>query len=139
MRHVQRLCVPFACSLFLLIPGTASYHAAENENWPSFRGGDARSVVDDDERLPTRWSATENVVWKTPVDGLGWSSPVVWGDRVFLTSVASTGEIEEPRMGLYFPYGTPRTEPGFPEPKPGEGSLFIRTRSHLWRLTEASR
>src|SRR5262249_1563688 len=50
---------------------------------------------------PTRWSATENVVWKRDLPPLGWSSPVVWGKRVFLTTCATTGELRAPRKGLY--------------------------------------
>ncbi len=50
---------------------------------------------------PDRWSATENVLWKTDVPGLGWSSPIVWGDRVILTTCVNTGETVEPRKGLY--------------------------------------
>jgi outer membrane protein assembly factor BamB len=76
--------------------------AAAQENWPSFRGADATNVAADDPRLPVTWSDTENVVWSREVRGLGWSSPIVWGDRVFLTSVWSEGEIEEPKKGLYF-------------------------------------
>ena len=79
--------------------------ALENDNWPSFRGADALATAADDPRLPTTWSTTDNVVWKVPIDGLGWSSPVVWGDRIFLTTVVNEGESQEPRMGLYFPFG----------------------------------
>ena len=82
-----------------------------SDNWPSFRGGDALSVAGDDPRLPLTWSTTENVVWKTPIPGLGWSSPVVWGDRIFITTAVEDGESEEPRMGLYFPYGSPEALP----------------------------
>ena len=96
--------------------------AAGNENWPAFRGADALSTAADDPRLPLAWSTTENVVWKTAVDGLGWSSPVIWGDRIFLTTVVSDGETQEPRMGLYFPYGSPQEMPGgrFPAAQPGD-------------------
>jgi outer membrane protein assembly factor BamB len=52
--------------------------------------------------VPDRWSATENVAWKTKIPGRGWSSPVVWGNRVFLTTVINQGASEEPRKGLYF-------------------------------------
>ena len=98
----------------------------ENENWPSFRGADALPVAEDDDRLPLTWSATENVVWKTPIDGLGWSSPVVWDNRIFLTTAVSDGETQEPRMGLYFPFGSPATtdDGRFPDPK--EGDLMER-------------
>ncbi|MEX2114718.1 MAG: PQQ-binding-like beta-propeller repeat protein [Pirellulales bacterium] len=50
---------------------------------------------------PDHWSATENVMWKTDVPGLGWASPIVWGDRVILTTCINTGETPEPRKGLY--------------------------------------
>ena len=43
-------------------------------------------------RLPNTWSPTDNVVWKVPVQGTGWSSPVVWGDVIFVTSVIRTTE-----------------------------------------------
>ena len=100
--------------------GTAAPQSAENENWPSFRGADALSTSEDDPRLPTTWTTTENVVWKAPIEGLGWSSPVIWGNQIFLTTVVSDGEIEEPRMGLYFPYGSPEPSPDFRDPEPGE-------------------
>jgi outer membrane protein assembly factor BamB len=51
--------------------------------------------------LPTTWSATENVLWKTDLPGLGWSSPIVADNRIFLTTCVSTGATQEPRKGLY--------------------------------------
>jgi outer membrane protein assembly factor BamB len=59
--------------------------AAQAENWPQWRGpsGDGVSREAD---VPFRWSATENVLWKTPLEGLGTSTPIVWDERVFLTS-----------------------------------------------------
>lgn len=77
--------------------------------WPSFRGSDALSTAPNDPRLPESWSTTENVAWKVPVEGLAWSSPIVWNDLVILTSVASDGPVEEPKKGLYF--GGNRPEP----------------------------
>ena len=105
--------------LFLSLLATTA--SLESENWPSFRGPDALSTVGDDPLLPVTWSSTENVVWKTPVQGLGWSSPVIWEDHIFVTTVINEGEEEEPRMGLYFPYGSPETmvDPRFPDPKKG--------------------
>ena len=52
--------------------------------------------------LPDSWSATENVAWKTDIPGRGWGSPIVWGDKVFLSSVVNSGESEQPKKGLYF-------------------------------------
>lgn len=87
--------------LVLLVVSTAAL-ALPSDNWPAFRGPDSLSVAADDPRLPESWSQTENVVWKVEVPGLGWSSPVVWGHRIFVTTVTSDGETEEPKKGLYF-------------------------------------
>jgi outer membrane protein assembly factor BamB len=73
---------------------------AQTTHWPQFRGPGARGVSAN-EGLPARWSATENIAWKTEIPGRGWSSPVVWGDRVFLTTVINLGTAEEPKKGLY--------------------------------------
>ena len=87
----------------LLLCTTAT--TGQTTNWPRFRGPDGTGVANDP-ALPDTWSATENatenIAWKTDVPGLGWSSPVVWGDRIFLTSVVSTRAPEPPRPGLYF-------------------------------------
>ena len=113
--------------------GASEGAAQEAENWPAFRGPDALSTAADDARLPDTWSTTENVVWRTPIDGLGWSSPVIWGDRIFLTSVVSDGETQEPRMGLYFPFGSPATAPELGFPAPGPGDLMEREEDiHHW-------
>ncbi len=89
------------CMFALVLSGLI--HAAEGaDNWPQFRGPDATGVVRDAKGLPDRWSATENVAWKAEIPGRGWSSPVVWGNRVFLTSVVNLGESEDPKKGLYF-------------------------------------
>lgn len=55
------------------------------ENWPGFRGprGDGTSL---ETGIPTKWSGSDNVVWKTPIPGGGHSSPIVWEDRMFLTT-----------------------------------------------------
>lgn len=55
------------------------------EEWPSWRGprGDGTSR---ETNVPVRWSATENVLWKVPIPGKGHSSPIVWGDRLFVTT-----------------------------------------------------
>ncbi len=75
--------------------------ATAGENWPAFRGG-VRGGVADDEKLPQSWGVDRNVVWKTDVPGRGWSSPVVWGDKVFVTTVVAAGKEEDPKKGLYF-------------------------------------
>src|SRR5712671_2307877 len=61
------------------------------ENWAEFRGpsGEGHS---DATGLPREWSETKNVVWKTPLQGRGWSSPVVWGKQVWLTTATPEGK-----------------------------------------------
>ena len=63
---------------------------AAAENWPRFRGPTGQGVSTET-GVPTTWSATENVAWKVAIPGRGWSSPVVWGDRVFVTTAADDG------------------------------------------------
>ena len=74
--------------------------AAQTDQWPKFRGPNA-GAVPDDPNLPDTWSETENVVWKTTIPGMGWSSPVVWDDHIFITSAVSAGEEQAPVTGLY--------------------------------------
>jgi outer membrane protein assembly factor BamB len=70
-------------------------------NWPRFRGPNADGVAADDPRLPDTWNKKDNVKWVADVPGWGISSPIVWGDRVFLTTVVSDGELPKPKKGLY--------------------------------------
>jgi outer membrane protein assembly factor BamB len=68
------------------------------QNWPQWRGP-AASGVSSETRLPERWSDTDNVAWKSKLRGLGISSPIVWGDLVFVTSQAGNGEVRPgPRL-----------------------------------------
>ncbi len=78
-----------------LSPGTAA------DNWLQFRGPGALGVSDG-KGLPHTWSAEQNIEWKRDLPGRGWSSPIVWRDRVFLTTCVSSGKPEEARKGLYF-------------------------------------
>jgi outer membrane protein assembly factor BamB len=75
--------------------------ALSDNRWPQFRGPGALGVAEDPD-LPDAWSATENVTWKTDIPGTGWSSPIVWGDNIFVTTVISAVEGEKPKKGLYF-------------------------------------
>ena len=71
--------------VFLVVIAVNLHSSARAENWPGWRGprGDGTSQ---ESGLPTKWSGTENVVWKTPIPGVGYSSPIVWGDHIFLTT-----------------------------------------------------
>jgi len=68
--------------------------ASADSNWPQFRGLDA-GVAADDPALPDTWGPTENIIWNIEVPGRGWSSPIVWGDHIFVTAVINTAG-EEP-------------------------------------------
>lgn len=63
---------------------------SRGEDWPQFRGptGQGHSP---ETGLPLHWSATSNVVWKAAISGESWSSPIVWGDRVFVTTATEGG------------------------------------------------
>jgi outer membrane protein assembly factor BamB len=69
---------------------TLSFFAPAAENWPQFRGpaGDGHS---DARGLPLQWSETQNVVWKTAIHDRGWSSPVIFGNQIWLTSASKDG------------------------------------------------
>lgn len=90
---------PLLAPITLVISLTLTAHA--DDNWPQFRGPQGTGVSDRDD-LPDRWSATENVEWKAEVAGRGWSSPIVWGNRIFLTTAVSAGKTPEAKKGLYF-------------------------------------
>ncbi len=84
------------CAALALAAGPAGA-----QEWTRFRGPDGTGVATDAPRRPERWSADENVAWRTPLPGLGWSSPIVAGGLVFLTTVVSDGEVEAPEGGWY--------------------------------------
>ena len=90
-----------ACLLVVSAPDARPQEPAERFQWPSFRGP-AASGVADGQNPPTAWDAEtgHNVLWSTPIPGLGHSSPIVWGDRIYLTTAVS----EDPAS--VFRYGT---------------------------------
>lgn len=75
-------------------------NAAEPE-WPRFRGPNANPSVTGG-ALPEHWSKTENVEWSAPIPGRGWSSPIVAGNRVFLTTVVTEGKSKPPQIGTEY-------------------------------------
>jgi len=64
-----------------------------NDNWSRFRGSRATGIAG--QQIPTSWSDTENLAWRTVLPGKGSSSPVIKGDRVFLTTYSGYGEAVE--------------------------------------------
>jgi len=86
------------CALSVLLLSSA---APGQDNWPQFRGP-AASGVGANSGLPDTWSTTDHVAWKTPIPGRGWSSPIVWGNRIFVTTAIKEGGEPEPvKKGLY--------------------------------------
>ncbi len=94
-----------AIVLFVSLGTDVSTAQEATEHWPRFRGPNADGVAIDDPRLPSTWNTTENVKWVADVPGWGWSCPVVWGDKVFLTTVVSDAENTAPQKGLYLGEG----------------------------------
>ena len=90
-----------ACAVPLVLAVLLPPGPAGAQEWTQFRGPRAAGVVADNPALPERWSATDNVAWRTPLPGLGWSSPVVAGGLVVLTTVVSDGDVETPEGGWY--------------------------------------
>lgn len=87
-------------------------------HWPQFRGLHASGAADGQD-LPERWDAAtgENIRWKTPVPGLAHSSPVVWGDKLFVTTAVSSDPTASFKPGLY-----------------GQGNASEDRSIHRWRV-----
>ena len=92
-------------------------------NWPQFRGPHASGKADG-AHLPDRWSAADgtNIAWRTAIPGLAHSSPVVWGDRVFVTTAISSRKDATFKPGLY-----------------GEGTASEDVTSHKWNVIALDR
>src|SRR5258708_28460121 len=85
LRKAMRLGCAFLGSALLAATAVAA------DNWTQFRGPNG-SGHSDATGLPTKWSEKENIVWKTAIHDKGWSSPVVWGDQVWLTTAKADGK-----------------------------------------------
>ena len=79
-------------------------------HWPQFRGPGSAGTSED-ARLPVSWSTTENVAWSVAIPGRSWSSPVVWGKKVFVATVVNEGADHDPKKGLYFGGNRPKPIP----------------------------
>src|SRR5258708_21208933 len=87
----------------LWITAAATLSAREpkpEDTWPGFRGHEMSGVAAT-ANIPDRWSTNENVKWAVPVAGHGWSSPIVWGDTVFVTSAISSKPFKQPTPRRY--------------------------------------
>src|SRR5688572_16718333 len=91
-----------ALPLLLLVVGTV--RGQSGDHWPQWRGPFFNGMARGD--APTEWSDDKNIKWKTEIPGRGFSTPVIWGERIFLTTAIPTGKAAE----------TPQ-----PQPSPAEG------------------
>jgi outer membrane protein assembly factor BamB len=85
-RATARTFIVCAASLALAVPELAA------QNWPQWRGPSSLGISSG-AGFPTTWSERENLAWKVSLAGLGASSPIVWGDRVFVTSQVGSGVV----------------------------------------------
>ncbi len=97
-RAWKAMMIVTAALLSITVLGSGAANA--QKNWPQFRGPGSAGVSEET-GLPDRWSATENIVWRTAIPGRGWSCPIVWGDRVIVTTAISEGQEEEAKKGIY--------------------------------------
>jgi outer membrane protein assembly factor BamB len=85
MEHIR---LTLVLALFLCpfaVAGLPSTVSSDEANWPQWRGPGGRGVSDE-KNLPTEWTESKNVQWKTAIPGRGHSSPIIWGKRIFLTT-----------------------------------------------------
>ncbi len=75
------------CSVTLAL---MAFNSTLAENWPCFRGP-TRQGISNEKDVPLEWSQTSNILWKRPIPGQGWSSPIVFDDRVFVTTATDAG------------------------------------------------
>lgn len=79
--------IAFTITLF------SSFNAENQTNWPQFRGPNSNQIALEKE-LPEEWSMQNNLLWKTEIQGRGWSCPIVWGNQVFFTNAV----LEDPSV-----------------------------------------
>src|ERR1043165_5078093 len=86
MKLTRRITLALIAGIALTVAGLSVLAStASAGNWPQWRGPDG-SGISNEKNLPLEWSPTKNIKWKTPIEGRSHSSPIVWGNRVFLTT-----------------------------------------------------
>jgi len=101
----------FRVSVSIFILATATF---ASDTWPDFRGADGQGHSDA-KGLPVEWSDSKNVAWKSTIPGKGWSSPVISGDEIWMTTAVEATKPDE---------GTPPSSDDYKSPKPGPGTLI---------------
>jgi len=98
MKYKISLRLPYLALVYLLL---ILQSCSDSDNWPQFRGPDA-NMVSARKNLPAQWASNKNIAWMTKLDGKGWSSPIVWGEKIFISSaipVKVSPAPEHPPMG----------------------------------------
>ena len=90
---MKRIALTLTIALSLASAGLSFLaESAAAGNWPQWRGPDG-SGVSNEKNLPAEWSPTKNIKWKTAIEGRAHSSPIVWGNRIFLTTAIEGAEV----------------------------------------------
>ena len=88
---MKRICVALGCAfLSLVVVAFVQVQNSTQAHWPQWRGPFFNGLARGD--APTDWNDTKNIKWKANIPGRGFSTPVIWGDRIFLTTAVPTGK-----------------------------------------------
>ncbi len=88
--HPRQAMIRLALLLACLSAAASASAALAADNWPEYRGPTADGHTDE-AKIPLSWSETEHVKWKTAIPGLGWSTPVIWADQIWMTTSNESG------------------------------------------------
>ena len=129
--NLNRTLITLAAVALTNVSSTISISAAEN--WPSWRGP-GHNGVSRSANPPLEWSEEKNVQWKTAIPGAGNSTPIVWGDKVFVLTAINTGIVDP---GLPKPEDQPQRVFGIKRPNTTH-SFFVlcldrETGREIWR------
>ncbi len=123
----QKILLAFSVWALLALGGWSPLRA-ETENWPNFRGPNGDGVAPDSANPPTQFGPERNLKWKVSIPGQGHSSPVVWGDRIYLMTAVPVDPEAQPKIEAPSPSrgaGPPRRGPGgMNNPKPNSEYEF---------------
>src|SRR5262245_33941072 len=92
MTTMAELCVCF--SAVSVTKSAKSAPQAADDDWPRWRGPNENGMARGD--APVEWSEGKNIAWRAPIPGRGQSSPVIWGDKIFITTAVPTGAAAAP-------------------------------------------
>jgi len=94
-RLARAILIIAICSLCMTSP-----RAHGVDPWPQFRGARGAGIADES-NLPVHWSVKDNVAWSVEIPGRGWSSPIIWGKKIFVTSAISPSSFKKTQTGIF--------------------------------------